>query len=232
VVPSAYLQRVFAAFATESEVIPNVLEQKRFYPAADLTQKLTSAPEAPHLIVTRNLEAIYDIATAIRAFALLKSSFSKATLSVAGSGPLEAELKQLCVELAITDSVRFLGRLDADQIADLYRSADLMLNPSLVDNSPNSVIEALACGIAVLSSNVGGIPDLVQDGVDAVLLPPGDPQLFSQQAVAILNNSTLRQRLVQNGFIKTSRFAWPSIQQALLHTYQNAIKLQAEAGKP
>lgn len=238
VVPSCYLQRVFAAFATDATVIPNVLEQKRFYPAADLPQKLTNVPEAPHLIVTRNLEAIYDIATAIRAFALLKTSFSAATLSVAGSGPQEAELKQLCAELSITDSVRFLGRLDADQMADLYRSADLMLNPSLVDNSPNSVIEALACGIAVLSSNVGGIPDLVQHGVDAVLLPPGDPQLFSQHAAEILTNSTFRQQLVQNGLSKTSRFAWPSIKQALLHTYQAAMNSaaqtnkQPQAGKP
>ncbi|WP_333797333.1 glycosyltransferase family 4 protein [Rheinheimera sp.] len=230
VVPSAYLRRVFAEFATDAVVIPNVLEQKRFYPAADLNAKLTVIPAKPHLIVTRNLEAIYDIATAVRAFALLKTSFPQATLSVAGSGPEEHALRALCQELKISDSVHFLGRLHADQMAELYRSADLMLNTSLVDNSPNSVIEALACGIPVLTSNVGGIPDLVSDGVDAVLLPPGDAALFSQHAVEILTNNRLRQQLIENGLAKTARFAWSSVSQALFHTYQTAISSRNQAG--
>lgn len=230
VVPSPYLRRVFADFATDAAVIPNVLEQKRFYPAADLHHKLTTPPAKPHIIVTRNLEAIYDIATAVRAFAMLKTNFPQATLSVAGSGPEEHALRALCQELKISDSVHFLGRLDADQMAELYRSADLMLNTSLVDNSPNSVIEALACGIPVLTSNVGGIPDLVSDGVDAVLLPPGDAALFSQQAAETLNNNRLRQQLVENGLAKTARFAWSNVSQALLHTYQTAISSHNQAG--
>lgn len=226
VVPSPYLQRVFAQFETSSTVIPNVLEQKRFFPALDYSEKLKHNPQQPKLIVTRNLEAIYDIATAIRAFALLKTSFTGAILAVAGSGPLEAELKQLAAELQVADSVQFLGRLDADSMADLYRSADLMLNPSLVDNSPNSVIEAIACGIPVISSNVGGIPDLVQHGVDAILITPGDPALLSQQSCEVLTNSVLRQHLVQNGLEKTKRFQWPNIRQALQQSYQAVIKQQ------
>jgi glycosyltransferase involved in cell wall biosynthesis len=226
VVPSPYLQRVFAKFETASTVIPNVLEQKRFFPAPNQSEKLNHNPPQPKLIVTRNLEAIYDIATAIRAFALLKNNFTGATLAVAGSGPLEAELKQLAAELQVADSVQFLGRLDADAMADLYRSADLMLNPSLVDNSPNSVIEALACGIPVISSNVGGIPDLVQHGVDAILITPGCHVLFSQHSSDLLKNNELRKTLVENGLANIRRFNWPQIRETLNSTYQLAISQQ------
>ena len=251
VVPSAYLQRVFAKMATPAEVIPNVLEHRRFYPATrEETGDSTASDQiaahgetagiaaaqlaphlsAPHLIVTRNLEAIYDIKTAILAFANIQQDWPAATLSVAGSGPLLGELTALCQQLGLSAQVRFLGRLTPDAMAELYRSADIMLNPSLVDNSPNSVIEALACGVPVVSTDVGGIPDLVQHQVDALLVPPAQPDAMAAQIRLLITDPALRQRLIAQGLANTQRFAWPAIYAKLSQVYLLAINPAHAAG--
>ena len=91
-------------------------------------------------------------------FALLSESWPGARSSIAGSGPEAAALAAFAQELGVADRVRFTGRLDRDQMAALYRDADLMLNASRVDNMPNALLEALASGLAVVTSDVGGIP--------------------------------------------------------------------------
>jgi glycosyltransferase involved in cell wall biosynthesis len=127
------------------------------------------------MLVARNLEDIYDVPTALRAFARLHASHPHARLTVAGSGPRRADLERLCAELAIADAVTFTGRIENERMADLYRCADVLLNPALVDNMPNSLLEAMASGVPIVSTRVGGVPHLVEDGRTALLVPPHDP---------------------------------------------------------
>ena len=111
-----------------------------------------------------------------------------ARLSVAGSGPLREELEQLAATLGVADRVRFTGRLDRDQMAALYREADLSLNPSHVDNMPNSVLESLASGVPVVSTDVGGVPFIVEHGRTALLVPANDAQAMGAAALQLLTD--------------------------------------------
>src|SRR5690606_24493025 len=104
----------------------------------------------------------------------IRQRYPGARLSVAGSGPQEAALRALAGELGIAGAVRFTGRLDPDGIAALYRDADLMLNASIVDNMPNAVLEALASGVPVVSSRVGGVPYMLEHERTGLLVPVGD----------------------------------------------------------
>jgi glycosyltransferase involved in cell wall biosynthesis len=103
-----------------------------------------------------------DNASAIRALALVRARVPHAQLIVAGSGPEKTRLKQLAESLNLGGSVRFTGRVEAADMPALYRSAQVSLNPSRVDNMPNSVLEALAAGVAVVSTRVGGVPYMVE----------------------------------------------------------------------
>ncbi len=105
-------------------------------------------------------------------------------MTIAGAGPEVEKLQRVAASLDLEDAVRFAGRMDNAAIADLYRSADAMLNPSLVDNMPISVLEAFASGVPVVSTNVGGVPFIAQDGRNALLVPPSDPQLARQPSNA------------------------------------------------
>ena len=222
IVPSAFLQQLFARYQLNAVVIPNILDPRLFYPSAEEPQQL-------QLIVTRNLEPIYDIATAIRAFALVKQQLPEARLTIAGSGQQLSALQQLCRELNIADAVHFAGRLNLAQIAGLYRSASLMLNSSLVDNSPNSVIEAMACKVAVVSTDVGGLRNLVTDQTDAMLVNAGDVQQMAQAALSLLTDPQKRNAMLANAYQNSQRFHWPAVMAQLQQHYQQLIAQQRRA---
>jgi glycosyltransferase involved in cell wall biosynthesis len=217
VVPSGFLQGVFASFGMPASIVPNIIDLSRFH-ARDPVRT-----GAPHLVVARNLEPLYDNLTAIRAFQIVQAKFSQARLTIAGSGPEAQRLRQSVQDMGLTHAVQFAGRLERDAMAALYRSADIMLNPSLADNMPNSVLEAWASGVPVVSTNVGGIPHLAQHGVTAALVPPADPAAMAQACVALLSEDSLWQQRAQAGLLEAQRYTWQRVQPVLGGVYQHAI---------
>jgi glycosyltransferase involved in cell wall biosynthesis len=105
VTPSVYLRRVFSKYGLDAEVIPNIIDLSRFGPGP-----IHRPGARPHLIVTRNLEPIYDIPTALRAFARIRQNYPSAQLTVAGSGAELAALERLASELGVAEAVYFSGR--------------------------------------------------------------------------------------------------------------------------
>src|SRR5690606_35836600 len=200
--PSGFLLEVFARHGMQGRVVPNIIDLVRFHPAANYPPN----PQAPHIMVARNLEPIYGIDVALRAFAVVAAKLPAARLSIAGSGPLRQELEQLAATLGVADRVRFTGRLDRDQMAALYREADLSLNPSHVDNMPNSVLESLASGVPVVSTDVGGVPFIVEHGRTALLVPANDAQAMGAAALQILTDSACAAALRSTGLQAVQRY--------------------------
>lgn len=219
VTPSGFLQGVFARHGIEATIVPNIVDLSRFRHVERLR-----CGDAPHLVVTRNLEPIYDIPTAIRAFAIVRRSFPGARLTVAGSGPELARLRALASELGVEGSVEFCGRVDNAQIPALYASADCMLNPSTVDNMPISILESFASGVPVVSTAAGGIPDLVEDGVSGLLVPLGDADAMARAAMRVLGDPALSSSLRDAGLEAATAFAWPTVRERWLEVYRSVAK--------
>ncbi|MES2353869.1 MAG: glycosyltransferase family 4 protein [Pseudomonadota bacterium] len=218
VVPSGFLEDVFGKWKIATTVIPNIINLARFSPAAN--DENHDYADAPHVIVTRNLEPIYDIPTALHAFALVVQEFPRARLTVAGSGPLRSALEDMAQSLGIASTVTFTGRLESADMAALYKSADLSINPSLVDNMPNSVLEALASGVPVVSTDVGGVPYIVQHGKTAWLVPAGNPKAMADAVTTLLRDPALVRRLVHDGLALVQHYAWPSVRELWLGAYR------------
>ena len=214
VTPSVFLQKVFANHRLSADVIPNIVDLARFTP----TQPRVFG-DAPHIVVTRNLEPIYDIPTAIRAFAVIKKTFAGARMTVAGSGPELAKLQALVSKLQLTDSVQFSGRLDNASIPALYASADCMVNSSTVDNMPISILEAFASGVPVVSTCAGGIPDMVEHGVSGLLVPIGDDAAMAREVIRILQNPGIASGLRRAGLAEAGKYAWPQVRAKWLDAY-------------
>ncbi len=219
IVPSGYLQSVFSRHGIAAEIVPNIIDLTRFSPASGRSRR-------PHLVVTRNLEDIYDIPTALRALLRVRQRFALAHLTIAGSGPRRAALEQLAAELGVRQAVTFTGRLDNEQVAALYRNADLLLNPSTVDNMPNSLLEAMASGVPIVSTGVGGIPFLVEHERTALLVPPGDPGAMAIAALRVLEDDALRATLVGAGLDACRAYTWERVQPRLFAAYAKC------AGRP
>jgi glycosyltransferase involved in cell wall biosynthesis len=214
VVPSGFLQQVFSEFGISSTVIPNIIDLDIFFPAS-------GSPEGTSFtaVVTRNLEPIYGLATAIRAIAIVREKIPQVKLNIAGSGPQLCELEELVESLDLKSTVFFLGRLERAEIVDLYHNADFMLNPTTVDNMPNSVLEALACGVPVISTNVGGVPYIVRDGETALLVDPDNEQEMAQAIVKLYNDSELRENLAKSGECEVAQYSWSKVKQQWFALY-------------
>lgn len=221
VTPSAFLQRVFARYGLTAEIVPNIIDLSRFHPAQPRDFGL-----APHLIVTRNLEPIYDIPTAIRAFARVRDTMPGARLTVAGTGPERERLQALCTELGVADAVRFAGRIDNADIPALYASADCMLNSSTVDNMPISILEAFASAVPVVSTAAGGIPDLVEDGVSARLVAIGDAEAMAAEVLHVLGDPALAASMRAAGRAAAETYAWPTVREQWLAVYRRLARQQ------
>jgi glycosyltransferase involved in cell wall biosynthesis len=222
VTPSVFLQRIFEQHGFAVRVIPNIIDLERFQPSARVLN-LT----APSVLVARNLEPIYGIPTALEAFAKLLEQFPAARLTVAGSGHQLSELERLAAGLGIAHAVQFVGRIENARINDLYAGADLVLNPSTADNMPISILEALACGVPVVSTNAGGIPDLVQHGHTALLVDVGDASAMAAAAARVLTEPPLREGLRTAGLEHVRRFAWVQVRQQWRQAYLDAAKVKA-----
>jgi len=214
-VPSRFLRKIFARHGVPAEVVPNIVDLKLFAPRA----MPGVLPASPHIVVTRNLEWIYDNETAIRALALVRPQFPSCRMSIAGTGPELARLRQTAIACGVGDAVSFLGRLDRDAIAALYKTADIALNPSRVDNMPNSILEALASGVPVVSTQVGGVPYMVDHGRTALLVPPQEPQPMADAVVRLLRDRELAQRIASAGLQDVQQFGWSAVKDQWIDIY-------------
>ncbi|OWW22233.1 glycosyltransferase family 4 protein [Noviherbaspirillum denitrificans] len=225
IVPSGFLKAVFGKYGIPAEVVPNIINLDRFSSTGTARRR----EDTPCLLVARNLEPIYDNATAIRAAAIVRETVPGLRLVVAGSGPERPMLEALARELGIADAVTFTGRVDNADMAALYRGADIMLNPSLVDNMPNSVLEALASGVPVISTNVGGVPYIVEHGKTALLVPPKSPGEMAAAIASLLADPSLAGRLRDAGIESVQQYTWANVRERLLRTYEQVLAKRTNA---
>jgi glycosyltransferase involved in cell wall biosynthesis len=224
VVPSGFLREVFERARIATSVVPNVVDVRRFRPGAG-----EPGDRPPHVVVARNLEPLYDVASALRAFERVRATSPGAVMTVAGTGPEGARLESLADELGIADAVRFAGRLDRQGMAELYRSSTVVLNPALADNMPNSILEALASGVPVVSTNVGGVPYMVRDGETALLVPPRDHSAMAEAISRLHGDRGLRNQLVRNGLQEVQQYTWERVRDRWASVYEAALSTMRPA---
>lgn len=226
IVPSAFLGDLFRQYGLVPLIVPNVVDLARFSPAP--------RPQRPDggaaILVARHLEAVYDNASAIRALSLLRQSLPHARLTLCGEGPERDQLQRLAGELGVAEAVHFAGKTTHAQMAQLYRRADLVLNPSLADNMPNSVLEAWASGVPVVSSAVGGIPHLIDNRENGWLVAPGDHAAMAEAMLALLTDRPAAERLVASGLAKAQRHGWLHVAPLLLAQYRRVLLRPPSAG--
>lgn len=204
VVPSVYLQRIFKKFGIETTVIHNIIDERRF--------PLQHRQEfRPRFLVTRNFELMYNIACVLRAFNLIQNQLPDASLTLVGYGSQEQNLKQLAEDLGI-QNVKFPGRVEHDVIGEFFINHDFMLNASNIDNMPISLIEAFAAGMPVISTEAGGIPDMITEGVNGFLVPLDDYQGIAEKALRLVREPGLANAVAKNArHIFEENYTWVSV---------------------
>jgi len=214
VVPSEYLRAVFARHGYRTPVVPNVVDASRFC-------YRDRAPLQPRLLSTRNLESHYRVDNTLEAFALLKTRYPEATLTVAGSGSEDWRLRRLASSLEAS-GIRFVGRVEPVAMPDLCGAADIFVNSSVVDNQPLSVLEAFAAGLSVVSTATGGIADLVRDGDTGLIVAAGDPSAMAKAVTALLEDPDRARRMARRARAEVEAYSWPRVRERWATVYDGA----------
>ncbi len=202
---------VFAAHGLPAQVVPNIVPVERFLfrPRAGVS---------PRLLWLRQLEPHYRPADALAVLAHVQSQYPEATLTLAGDGSLAAELRAQ-VERERLPGVIFSGHLQPAVIAPTYAAADIFLNTSAIDNLPLTLIEASACGLPIVSTNAGAIPDLIGDGENGLLASVGDVDALAAHVLHLLSDPNLARRLSLAARKNAERFSWAAVSPLLARAY-------------
>lgn len=205
--PSAYLFEQMRPYHKELVLLPNPLDLEKYL------YKHRTHP-APKLVWLRAFHHIYNPSLAVQVVAQLAQDFPDVQLVMMGpdkgDGSFE-QMKGLALQLGVSDKLTCTGAVTKEEIPRLLNQGDIFLNTPRVDNTPVSVLEAMACGLCIVSTNVGGIPYLIKDEDDALLVPSGDADTMAQAIRRFLTEDGLAERLSKNARRNVEEFDWSSI---------------------
>ena len=221
VVPSGYLVDVFQRFGIRARPIHNIVELDRF-------QFRERIPVRPIVLTTRLLEPLYNVGCVLRAFAIIQRRVPEAVLTVGGDGWQRAELEELASELGLRNTT-FIGRVSWEKMPELYHSADIYLTATNLDNMPSSVIECFASGLPVVTTNAGGLPYIVKDGENGIMVPCGDHEALAAGALRLLEESGLAARIAYRARQDCRKYSWETVRNEWLHLYR---QLGSDANTP
>jgi glycosyltransferase involved in cell wall biosynthesis len=169
---------------------------------------------SPRLVWLRAFHQVYNPEMAVQALAYLKQDFPQIHLTMIGPDKGDGSLqrtRQEAERLDIGDRLTLLGSVRKDEVPKKLAEADIFLNTARVDNTPVSVLEAMATGLCVVSTNVGGIPYLVRDEREALLVPPDNAMRMAEAVRRIIIEPDLAKYLSCNARRKAEQFDWSVI---------------------
>lgn len=224
VVPSDYLVGTFARHGLEARAVLNFVEIEK------IPFRCRVAPR-PVFLSNRNLEPLYNVACTLRAFAIVQREFPDAALIIAGDGSARSSLEGLTAELELRN-VEFVGRTPHEAMGALYDRADIYLNSSNLDNMPLSIIEAFAAGLPVVTTDAGGIPFVVRDLENGLMVRCNDHASLAASVLRLLRDPSLATRLASAARDEClSRYVWRSVKKEWERVYQQ-VDAQVRGERP
>lgn len=170
----------------EIEVIPNFVDTQYFRPLGDGCFKQHIASKGEKVIIhTSNFRQVKRVTDVIRIFDMVQKEIPSKLLLV-GDGPDRSECERLTRQLEISDKVKFLGKQDG--LVEILNSADVFLIPSQSESFGLAALEAMACGVPVVSSSVGGLPELVRHNETGFIAEIGDIERMAKYVIDLLTN--------------------------------------------
>jgi N-acetyl-alpha-D-glucosaminyl L-malate synthase BshA len=181
-------EKTLTNYSCESEikVIPNFVDSDLFAPTSSPEFRKSIAPAGEKILVhTSNFRVVKRVADTIRIFDKVQKQIPS-KLVLVGDGPDRSECERLCRQLELYDKVRFLGKQDG--LVEILASSDLFLIPSQSESFGLAALEAMSCGLPVISSSVGGLPELVKHNETGYIAEIGDISRMAKYSIELLLN--------------------------------------------
>ena len=211
IVLSGFLAQVFTKHRIPYTIIPNIIELDSSHYRERTTLK-------PHFICVRAHEPLYNIPCILQAFLQVQKQLPDATLTLVGNGSQHEALVQQASAMKLKN-VTFTGRIDNSEIYRHLDQADIMLSAPTVDNMPVSLLEAMNAGLLVISSRVGGVPYMIEDGKTGLLFDSDNADQLAEQMLWAVGHPEHVQRMTTLAHKAVQQYSWSSIKDKILHSY-------------
>ena len=205
---SSYLRdetyRAFGCVSCNIRVIPNFVNLHEYHPAEPNTRESLAPPDTRVVTHVSNFREVKRVKDVVRVFARIRRAMP-AVLVMVGDGPERVDAEHEARELGVAGDVRFLGRLDS--VASLLQASDLFVLPSQTESFGLAALEAMACGAPVVATRAGGLPEVVDDGVNGILEPVGSVEAMGRRAVELLRDPPRYQAMREAAIAKAGEFS-------------------------
>ena len=193
------------------EVVPNGVDLQKF--KSQNAKVKSSSQNSKVIITTSRLVYKNGIDILIKAVAELKKfQVTSYKLQVLGSGHEDQNLKKLAQNLGLSKEVVFLGHVEPDKVPEYLARADVFVRPSRSEGLGNSFLEAMAAGLPVIGTPVGGVPDFIKDGETGVFAKPEDPVDLAGKISSVLSDDALCEKISANGQkLVKAEYSWETI---------------------
>lgn len=231
------LETLYGAAPSKIEVIPPGVDLHHFYPIPpEEAKEFVGVPlDKRMLLFVGRIEPLKGIKTLLKSLAILRQNGQageKLCLAIIG-GDLEEDqtqesqemrlLRELREEYQLEDMVTFLGKRSQDSLPYYYSAAEMVIMPSHYESFGMVALEAMACGTPVIASMVGGLIQLVEDGITGYHVPVEDPDALSQRIAGLLEDKALRYRMGHDAFAFAKKYSWENISARIVELYQELI---------
>lgn len=214
--------KTFGCDGCEVRVIPNFINPAEYFPAPDPATRCKLAPADTRVLVhVSNFRPVKRLLDVVRVFAGVRKEL-KSKLILVGDGPDSDAAQREVERLGVKRDVRFFGRVD--DVADLLRSADLFLLPSETESFGLAALEAMACGVPVVASRAGGIPEVVVDGETGYLAPVGDVALMTDRALTALRDPAHLEKLRRGAVARAGLFSADKVVPQYEQVYEDVLR--------
>jgi glycosyltransferase involved in cell wall biosynthesis len=212
-------------------VVPNGVDLSCFNGKIDafLMREELGIGDEPLVVTASRLIKRKNPDLLISAFARVLKVVPDAKLVIAGSGREKDNLSRQIKGLNITNSVFMVGGLAKEEVAQLMAAADVFALPSKMESFGLSLLEASAAGVPVVCSNTGGVPEVFQDGFNALLYPPGDDNAMAKAIICLIQDRKLAKTISANAVETASRFTWERAAERTLRVYEEVLQENASS---
>jgi len=212
-------------------VIPNGIDFERFENLSrDAVRcKLQANSDARLVIFVGRFRPEKGVRYLIEAMEIIRQKNQQVRLILGGEGPEEDSLRQLVRQLNLEDCVDFAGQIPNEKVPQYMAASDVFVLPSLSEGLPNVILEAMASGLPIVASKVGGVPQIIKDGENGYLIEPTRPDQIAEKVLLLLENHDLRDAISRNSIQKAKDYSWENVVWRLEEVYESCLSTKVRS---